>query len=77
VESSTEPLTVGREVVVETAFGTFRGVLSQAHVEGSDVRLRCLGHDIWLPRRSVSSVRSREGERLAGRRGDPPAVDLR
>jgi hypothetical protein len=74
VGSSIEPLTAGREVVVETPFGTFRGILSQAHVDGSDVRLRCLGHDIRLHRHSVSRVRSGEGERLAGRHGGPPAI---
>jgi hypothetical protein len=76
VGSSTEPLTVGREVVVETPFGTFRGVLSQAHVDGTDVRLRYLGHDIRLHRHSVSRVRSREEGRPAGRHGGPPAVHL-
>jgi hypothetical protein len=50
----------GTEVVVETAFGTYRGLLVQGYVRGAHVRLRYLGHDIWLHNRSVYAVRAAE-----------------
>jgi hypothetical protein len=50
-----DDLPAGSEVVVETEFGTYRGVLAQ--VQGADVRLRCLGHDICLKRGSLNAVR--------------------
>jgi hypothetical protein len=55
VKQLPEQLKTGSEVVVETPFGTYRGVL--AHVQGPDVHLRCLGHDICLDRQSLSAVR--------------------
>ena len=55
VEQLPDRLTAGSEVVVETPFGTYRGVL--ANVQGSDVHLRCLGHDICLDCGSLSTVR--------------------
>jgi hypothetical protein len=54
VEQLPDRLTAGSEVVVETPFGTYRGVL--AHVQGADLHLRCLGHDICLDRGSLSAV---------------------
>jgi len=55
VKQLPELLKTGSEVVVETPFGTYRGVL--AHVQGPDVHLRCLGHDICLNRHSLNAVR--------------------
>jgi hypothetical protein len=48
---------VGKEVCVETSFGLYRGVLVRAYSEGSDVRLRYLGHDISLHHLLVNRVR--------------------
>jgi hypothetical protein len=53
-----DALDVGTEVMVETTHGTYRGVLSQTYLKGSHVKLRCLGHDIWLHNRSVFGVRA-------------------
>jgi hypothetical protein len=55
VQQLPKDLAAGHEVVVETSFGTYRGVL--AEVQGTDVRLRCLGHDICVNRRSLHAVR--------------------
>jgi hypothetical protein len=55
VKQLPEQLKAGSEVVVETPFGTYRGVL--AHVQGTDVHLRCLGHDICLNRHALNDVR--------------------
>jgi hypothetical protein len=55
VKQLPDQLETGSEVVVETPFGTYRGVL--AHVQGSDIHLRCLGHDICLDRQSLNAVR--------------------
>jgi hypothetical protein len=53
-----ETLETGMEVVVETTFGTYRGLLAQDYAKGSDVKLRCLGHDLWLHNRSVYGIRA-------------------
>jgi hypothetical protein len=52
-----EPLMVGEEVEVETSFGKYRGLLVRAHMEGADVRIRYLGHDISLHPCLVNGVR--------------------
>jgi hypothetical protein len=52
-----QALDAGREVVVETVSGTYRGLLAQPYSEGTDVKLRCLAHDLWLDRKSVNQVR--------------------
>jgi hypothetical protein len=57
VSPTRKPLVVGEEVVVETPFGLYRGVLVRAHIEGSDVRLHYLGHDISLHHSLVNRVR--------------------
>jgi hypothetical protein len=55
-----QALDAGKEVVVETVFGTYRGLLAQPYSEGTDVKLRCLAHDLWLDRKSVNRVRPAE-----------------
>jgi hypothetical protein len=62
MESQSNTLAAGSEVVVETVFGHYRGVLAQPHVRGSHVRLRAVGHDFWLHERSVNLVRKVGGE---------------
>ena len=56
--SQSESLAAGSEVVVETVFGNYRGFLAQRHTTGSHVRLRSVGHDIWLHAGSVNLVRA-------------------
>ena len=56
--SQSESLAAGSEVVVETVFGNYRGFLAQRHMQGSHVRLRSVGHDIWLHQGSVNFVRA-------------------
>jgi hypothetical protein len=58
VISHPDELGAGVEVVVETAFGEYRGVLVQPHTRGSHVRLRSVGHDMWLHQHSINAVRA-------------------
>ena len=51
-------LETGAEVVVETTFGAYRGLLARRYTKGSDVKLRCLGHDLGLHNRSVYGIRA-------------------
>jgi hypothetical protein len=53
-----ETFEAGADVLVETSFGTYRGLLAQGYVKGAHVRLRCLGHDMWLHNWSVYGVRA-------------------
>jgi hypothetical protein len=53
-------LDAGTEVVVETTFGTYRGLLVQPYAGGSHVKLRYLGHDLLLNMRSVYGVHPAE-----------------
>ena len=55
--SRSDSLAAGSEVVVETIFGNYHGVLAQRHAKGSHVRLRSAGHDMWLHQRSITLVR--------------------
>ena len=48
--------------MVDTVFGKYRGFLAQRHMLGSHVRLRSVGHDIWLHQRSINFVRAVDGE---------------
>ena len=65
--AQSESLAAGSEVVVETVFGSYRGLLAQRHVKGSHVRLRSVGHDFWLHERSIITVRA------VGARSSEPA----
>ena len=57
-QSQSQALGAGSDVVVETVFGRYHGVLAQDLTKGSHVRLHCVGHDIWLHQRSVVLVRA-------------------